>query len=284
MAHSIQWCTTGLSSWSCSLHSVHNDIVRNLESGISLFADDAKVYRRIATTEDVESLQRDMDRLSEWSRKWLLLFNVAKCKTMHIGHSNPKNDYQFRGITLEKSHLKKDLGVFVSSDLKPSAHIAKIAAKANARAGLIKRTFTYMDREIFTSLVRLILDYGVQCWSPYLVKDMKKLEQVQCRATLLVPECSTLCYEERCQLQGLQTLQARRERGDMTEVYRLLTGMEGVHYSLSFSSGVPVMQGGRGIGYKGSFKKANKTYRQIILIMSFGHAPFHTAGSVFAGV
>ena len=25
-------------------------------------------------------------------------------------------------------------------------------------------------------------------------------------------------------------------------------------------------------------------YRQIILIMSFGHAPFHTAGSVVAGV
>ena len=44
------------------------------------------------------------------------------------------------------------------------------------------------------------------------------------------------------------------------------------------------MQGGRGIGYKGSFKKANKTYRQVILIMSFGHAPFHTAGGIFAGV
>ena len=201
-----------------------NDIVRNLESGISLFADDAKVYRRIATTEDVETLQRDMDRLSEWSRKWLLSFNVAKCKTMHIGHSNPRNDYQLQGITLETSDLEKDLGVFVSSDLKPSAHVAKIAAKANARVGLIKRTFTYMDggglHFLYTTLVRPILDYGVQCWSSYLVKDINKLEQVQRRAALLVPECSTLCYEERCKLLGLQTLQARRERGDMIEVYR----------------------------------------------------------------
>ena len=162
-------------------------------------------------------------------------FNVAKCKTMHIGHSNARNYYQLQGITLEKSDLEKDLGVFVSSDLKPSAHVAKIAAKANARVGLIKRTFTYLDREIFTSLyttlVRPILDYGVQCWSPYLVKDIDKLEQVQRRATLLVPECSTLCYEERCKLLGLQTLQARRERGDMIEAYRLLMGMEGVHCS-----------------------------------------------------
>ena len=98
-----------------------NDIVWNLESGISLFADDAKVYRRIATTEDVESPQRYMDRLSGWSRKWLLSFNVAKCKTMHIEHSNPRIDYQLQGITLEKSDLEKDIGVFVSSDSKPSA-------------------------------------------------------------------------------------------------------------------------------------------------------------------
>ena len=193
-----------------------NDIVWNLESGISLFADDAKVYRRIATI-DVESLQRDMDRLSEWSRKWLLSFNVAKCKTMHIGHSNPRNDSQLQGITLEKSDLEKDLGVFLSSDLKSSAHVAKIAAKANARVGLIKRTFTYMDREIFTSLyttlVRPILDYGVQCWSPYLAKDINKLEQMQRRATLLVPECSTLCYEERYNLLDFADITGQKGKG-----------------------------------------------------------------------
>ena len=165
-------------------------------------------------------------------------FNVGNCKTMHIGHNNPRNDYHLQGNTLDKSDLEKDLGVFVSSDLKPSAHIAKIAAKANARVGLIKRTFTYMDKDIFlslyTTLVRPILDYGVQCWSPYLVKDINKLEQVQRRATLMVPECSALHYEDRCKTLGLQTLQARRERGDMIEVYRLLTGMEGVHHSKFF--------------------------------------------------
>ena len=215
-----------------------NDIVRGLESGISLFADDAKVYRRIATPEDAESLQRDMDRLSEWSRKWLLSFNVAKCKTMHIGHNNPRNDYRLQGNTLDKSDLEKDSGVYISADFKPSNHIAKIASKANARVGLIKRTFTYMDKEIFlslyTTLVRPILDYGVQCWSPYLAKDINKLEQVQRRATLLVPECSALSYKEICKVLGMQTLKARHERGDMIEVYRLLSGMEGVHYSKFF--------------------------------------------------
>ena len=122
-----------------------NDIVQDLESGISLFADDAKVYRKISSPEDAETLQRDMDRLTEWSQKWLLSFNVTKCKTMHIGYNNPRNDYHLQGNELEKSDLEKDLGVFISSDLKPSAHIAKIAAKANARVSLIKRTFTFIN-------------------------------------------------------------------------------------------------------------------------------------------
>ena len=102
-----------------------NDIVRNPESDISLFADDAKVYRRIVTTEDVETLQRDMDTLSEWSRKWLLSFNVAKCKTKHIGHSNQRSNYRLQGITLEKSDLEKDLGVFVSSTSNPQLTLPK---------------------------------------------------------------------------------------------------------------------------------------------------------------
>ena len=205
-------------------------------------------------------LQRDMDRLSNWSRKWLLSFNVAKCKTMHVGYNNPKNDYHLQGNILEKSDLEKDLGVFVSSDLKPSAHIAKVAAKANGRVGLIKRTFSFIDKEIFlslyTALVRPILDYGVQCWSPFLAKDINKLEQVQRRATLLVPECSALTYEERCRYLGLQSLKERRVRGDMIEVYRLLSGMEGVHYLKFFHLSESHV---RGEGYtRGHSKKLMK--------------------------
>ena len=203
-----------------------NDIVNGLESGISLFADDAKVFRRIRSEEDVGVLQRDMDRLSEWSRKWLLTFNVLKCKTMHIGRRPLKGNYQIVGSVLEKSDLEKDLGVFISSDLKPANHISKITARANSRVGLIKRIFEFLDKEIFLSLylalVRPILDYAVQCWSPYFVKDINKLEQVQRRATLLVPECGGMEYEERCKFLGIQTLKARRIRGDMIEVYKLL--------------------------------------------------------------
>ena len=68
-----------------------------------------------------------MDRLSEWSAKWLLSFNVAKCKTMHFGRGPVRGDYRITGNILDKSDLEKDLEVFISSDLKPAIHIQRWA-------------------------------------------------------------------------------------------------------------------------------------------------------------
>lgn len=51
-----------------------NDLVENLESTASLFADDAKIYRMIKMVADVDALRRDMKCLDEWSRKWLMSF------------------------------------------------------------------------------------------------------------------------------------------------------------------------------------------------------------------
>ena len=118
-----------------------NDLVENLESGVSLFADDAKLYREVKDHSDVEALQRDLQRVEEWSRIWLLTFNINKCKTMHIGHNNPRANYELYGNDLMKSEVEKDLGILVSSNLKSSNHVAAIAAKANSRLGIIKRSF-----------------------------------------------------------------------------------------------------------------------------------------------
>ena len=42
-----------------------NDIGRNIESTVKLFADDCVIYRKIINNEDTEILQKDVDRLGE---------------------------------------------------------------------------------------------------------------------------------------------------------------------------------------------------------------------------
>ena len=46
------------------------------------------------------------------------------------------------GVVLECDTEEKDLGVTFDADLKFSTHIRNIAAKANSRVGIIKRTFS----------------------------------------------------------------------------------------------------------------------------------------------
>ena len=66
---------------------------------------------------------------------------------------------------IEKVASEKDLGVIVDQALNFSEHINSKVNKANRNLGMIFRTFTYMDKEIFLNLyksvVRPHLEYAV---------------------------------------------------------------------------------------------------------------------------
>jgi len=47
-----------------------------------------------------------------------MLFNVEKCKVMHIGYNNVQVEYVMNDVKLECVSDEKDLGVIVSDDLK----------------------------------------------------------------------------------------------------------------------------------------------------------------------
>ena len=57
-----------------------NDISADIESEIRLFADDCVCYRE----EDTLKLQRDIDRLGSWARKWGMRFQPVKCNMMQL--------------------------------------------------------------------------------------------------------------------------------------------------------------------------------------------------------
>jgi hypothetical protein len=46
-----------------------NDIWRDMESTIRLFADDCIIYRKILNIKDVEKLQNDLDSLGDWAER-----------------------------------------------------------------------------------------------------------------------------------------------------------------------------------------------------------------------
>ena len=182
-----------------------NDLPDQVNSYCKLFADDAKLYKELQNLDDFETMQDDLNKLCQWTIKWLMLFNVDKCKVMHIGKGNPRFEYEMSdnngNIKVLKSvDCEKDLGVYLQDNLKFDKHISLTVNRANRLIGVIKRAFSYLEEEtllvLYKTLIRPILDYGNIIWFPTLKKDIRAVENVQRRLTRLLPELSDLSYEE----------------------------------------------------------------------------------------
>jgi len=97
-----------------------------------------------------------------------------------------------------------------------------------ANAGMIKRTFLCKSKELilqlYKSLIRPKLEYCIQAWKPYFKKDINILERVQKRATKMINGFSEFKYETRFKKLGLTTLETRRLRGDLIEVFKIVKG------------------------------------------------------------
>ena len=263
-----------------------NDLPLEVISPMSLFADDSKVFSRISLDkENVTSvgannpdgsgaLQRDLENIQAWARRWKIEFNVDKCKIMHLGKSNPRHTYTMNGTNLTVTTEERNLGVLIDDKLSFNSHIKGIVKKANSMLGLIKIGFECFDKVMFMNLypvmVRPLLEYCVQVWSPYTCRDKALLEGVQRRATRLVPELKGLPYEERLRRLKLTSLEERRARGDMIETYKLIRRKENINpdkfFKMAEIRGDPEIHHGAKIfkkGFKGNRRKYYYTQRVV---------------------
>ena len=208
-----------------------NDMPDMLRKYCKMFADDAKLYSAIETTDDQEELQDDLFDSCDWGKDWLLEHNIQKCK--YIQYGNVKYEYNYKMtnkdgeiISIEEDSEEKDLGILFEKNLKFNKHITVTVKRANKLVGLIRRTFSFMDKELFLMvykcLIRSVLDYGSPVWNPSTKKYRQLLENVQRRATKLVPDLKMLSYQERLRELNLPTLYYRRNRYDLIQLFKII--------------------------------------------------------------
>ena len=200
-----------------------NDMPSEIKNTCKLFADDAKIFCNPLKT----LLQHDIDKLSQWSEKWQLSFNVKKCKVLHVGHNNPLIPYTMEGRELEQTVFEKDLGVTMDKELKFNKQTSIAVKKANQILGLIKKTMATKNENtiplLYMTLVRPHLEYANAIRGPFYKQDPQLVEKVQRRATKMIPCLSNLSYENRIRSLNMPSLHHRRKRGDMITTYKIMT-------------------------------------------------------------
>ncbi len=131
-------------------------------------------------------------------------------------------------MTLEETPVERDLGILVDNESSFDEHIKEAIKKANRMLEMIRRSFTHLDSkmvvQLYTALVRPILEYGNVVWSPHLQKHIQSIEAIQHRATRLVPGMAEFDYETRLSKLKLSSLSFRRMRDDMVDMDKICHG------------------------------------------------------------
>ena len=166
-------------------------------------------------------------------------FNISKCKSLHIGRTNPNHVYSMAGCSIEQTVEERDLGILIDNQLKFHDHVCLVIGKARRLLVLINKSFINLSPltfpHLYKAIVRPSLEYGNIIWGPIYKVDEDLIEKVQRKETKLVPSISHLSYEERLQRLELPSLKYRRLRGDMIMTYKLLQGHFDIDESLFFT-------------------------------------------------
>ena len=154
---------------------------------------------------------------------------------LHFDYKNMSNIYSLGDEVINAENEEKDLGFIVSDTLKPSSQCTAAAKSANKTLGMINTTLVNRESKIILKLYQSLVIPKLENCVQYLKKDIDLLEKVQKRATRLMIKDRSLSYEERLRRLGLTSLETRRLRGDLIEVFEIFKGFDNIKHTKCFT-------------------------------------------------
>lgn len=234
-----------------------NDLPTVIATNCLMFCDDVKIFHKVASLNDVITLQNDLNAVGRWAADWRLVLNASKCKAFKITlkRNFVDSSYTINGTKLENVKTIRDLGVIIDQKLTFEDHINTTVRKANRALGLLIRTLQSASRRCsfkkssalaaFNSNVRPILEYCSVIWAGAAKTHLVRVERVQHRFLMWLashtdPHCPSLEYHRLLQFYDVRSLRARRAQSDVMFLVKLFKGLiSSSHLLTCFSLHVP---------------------------------------------
>ena len=232
-----------------------NDIDEDIkgDSFLSLFADDTRIARKVASEDDVESLQTDLEKLYNWQESNNMLFNSKKFELLRYGKNQDlKNSTLYltpnQNDVIEEKESLRDLGIIMSNDATFSSHVEQVCSQVRKKTSWILRTFQCRDvwflKFMWKTLVQGHVDYCSQLYFPHKSTDLERIENLQRIFTRKFPQLRGLDYWQRLQKLKMNSQERRMERYRALYVWKILEGISpncGLEVTFSERRGREVM-------------------------------------------
>ena len=225
----IQGSVLGPTLAKCFSNSSHQG--RNLceedKPLVSKFADDEKRCRVVKTEDQGDRMQKDVNHMVAWTKRMGVELNKDKVHLLHIGRTNQRREYTLgeEGPAILAVEQEKDLGVIVSSDLKPDKMVEKQTQKAHLKLTRFNSAFTYRGEtwlKLYKTYIKPSMLYACEAWRPSTREGVEKLEAVQRRALRMAGGLKRSVYKEACRKVGLNTVEEELDMEDMVRTFRIL--------------------------------------------------------------
>ncbi|MCG8092513.1 MAG: hypothetical protein JAZ17_02615 [Candidatus Thiodiazotropha endolucinida] len=211
-----------------------NDIVKNINSSIRLFADDTSLYITVENPQTAANIMnRDLGTISQWALAWLVDFNAKKTMSLLITlKRNPTLHPQLlmNGTVISESSSHKHLGITLSNTCSWTEHITTVTESAWTRLNLLRALKFKINRaaleKIYVAFIRPLLEYSDSVWDNCSTECKNNLESIHNEAGRIVSGATKLCSIEKLLAElGWETLQARRTKHKLVVFYKIINGL-----------------------------------------------------------
>ena len=209
-----------------------NDIVDVVSNKMKLFADDTSLYCIVDDqNEAAESLNSDLNSLSNWADDWGVTFNATKTKSMLFTRKHDVNipPLFMKDTVLEDTLKHKHLGLNFRSNGTWGDHLNEIYSKACSRLNILRIMKYNLDRKslekLYFGFIRPILEYGSVVWDNCTQEQSGLIESVQYEAARIITglrkgTSRVKLYSEL----GWDSLQNRRKKQKLILMFKALQG------------------------------------------------------------
>ena len=164
-----------------------NDLTTELVSNPFIYADDTMLFEVVNDIHvSAVKLNEDLDRISDWSQKWLVTMNPTKCRSLVFSSKRDKPVHPalyLDGSRIEEVDIHTHLGLIFQSNMSWQCHIQNIYEKASKRLNVLKLLKYKLNRStlscLYKSLIRPLMEYGDVIWDNCTEAEANLLERIQ---------------------------------------------------------------------------------------------------------